>query len=164
MGWRRGFLRLSLSQPLPQPVLLAVEPQPQCFFPNYQLTKNLSPKTDNICIDCLYQQYQSIKGANHKIIKSRVTNHKICNEPLFPWFFFTQGEVVWPLALPPEDTSKNRFSLGEDPRLLLEKLLSLLFQVCGADRKITRDLKVRLYTYSHHLFNILSPAFVVCGM
>ena len=34
------------------------------FFPNYQLTKeNLSPKTDNICIDCFYQQYQSMKGA-----------------------------------------------------------------------------------------------------
>ena len=53
----RGFLHLSLSQPLPQP-------QPQCFFPNYQLTKeNLSPKTDNICTDCLYQQLQSMKGA-----------------------------------------------------------------------------------------------------
>ena len=56
----RGFLRLSISQPLPQPP----QPQPQCFFPNYQLTKeNLSPKTDNICIDCLYQQLQSMKGA-----------------------------------------------------------------------------------------------------
>ena len=56
----RGFLRLSLSQPLPQPP----QPQPQCFFPNYQLTKeNLSPKTDNIYIDCLYQQLQSMKGA-----------------------------------------------------------------------------------------------------
>ena len=29
----RGFLRLSLCQPLPQPVLLAVEPQLQCFSP-----------------------------------------------------------------------------------------------------------------------------------
>ena len=59
-AWNRGFLRLSLSQPLPQPP----QPQPQCFFPNYQLTKeNLSPKTDNICIDCLYQQLQSMKGA-----------------------------------------------------------------------------------------------------
>ena len=34
------------------------------FFPNYQLRKqNLSPKTDNICIDCLYQQLQSVKAA-----------------------------------------------------------------------------------------------------
>ena len=34
------------------------------FFPNYQLIKeNLSPKTDNICIDGLYQQLQSMKGA-----------------------------------------------------------------------------------------------------
>ena len=33
------------------------------FFPNDQLTKeNLSPKTDNICIDGLYQQLQSMKG------------------------------------------------------------------------------------------------------
>ena len=38
------------------------QPQPQCFFPNYQLTKeNLSPKTDNICI--VYQQLQSMKGS-----------------------------------------------------------------------------------------------------
>ena len=29
----RGFLHLTLSQPLPQPVLLAVEPLLQCFFP-----------------------------------------------------------------------------------------------------------------------------------
>ena len=48
---QKFFLHLSLSQPLPQPVLLAVEPQPQYFFPNYQLTKeNLSPKTDNIYV------------------------------------------------------------------------------------------------------------------
>ena len=34
------------------------------FFLNYQLSKeNLSLKTDNICIDCLYQQYQTMKGA-----------------------------------------------------------------------------------------------------
>ena len=34
------------------------------FFPNYQLTnENLSPKTDNICIDGLCQQLQSMKGA-----------------------------------------------------------------------------------------------------
>ena len=60
---RRGYLRLSLSQPLPQPVLLAVEPQPECFYLNYQITKeNLSPKTSKICIDCLYQQYRSVKG------------------------------------------------------------------------------------------------------
>ena len=53
-NWR-GFLRLSLSKPLPQP---------QCFFSNYQLTKeNLSPKTDNICTHGLYQQLQSMKGA-----------------------------------------------------------------------------------------------------
>ena len=55
----RSF-HLSLSQPLPQPV----EPQPNVFFLNYELTKeNLSPKTDNICIDSLYQQYQTMKGA-----------------------------------------------------------------------------------------------------
>ena len=33
------------------------------FFFNYQLTKeNLSSKTDNICIYCLYQLYQTMKG------------------------------------------------------------------------------------------------------
>ena len=55
----RSF-HLSLSQPLPQ----SVEPQPNVFFPNYELTKeNLSPKTDNICINSLYLQYQTMKGA-----------------------------------------------------------------------------------------------------
>ena len=53
--WYRGFLRLSLSH---------LSLSHNVFFPNYQLTKeNLSPKTDNICIDCLYQQCQSMKGA-----------------------------------------------------------------------------------------------------
>ena len=55
MSTSRGFLRLSLSH---------LSLSHNVFFPNYQLTKkNLSPKTDNICIDCLYQQLQSMKGA-----------------------------------------------------------------------------------------------------
>ena len=54
------FKGFSLSQSLPQ----SPQPQPQCFFfPITSQQKNLSPKTDNICIDCFYQQYQSMKGA-----------------------------------------------------------------------------------------------------
>ena len=34
----RGFLRLSLSQPLPQPP----QPQPQCFFPQLPVNKRES--------------------------------------------------------------------------------------------------------------------------
>ena len=57
---RKGF---SPSQPQPASAS-ATSASATMFFPNYQLTKeNLSLKTDNICIDCLYQQLQSMKGA-----------------------------------------------------------------------------------------------------
>ena len=61
IGTLMSSFHLSLSHPLPQPV----EPQPNVFFPNYELTKeNLNPKiTDNICIDSLCQQYKTVKGA-----------------------------------------------------------------------------------------------------
>ena len=58
------LLGFSPSQPQPAASTTGSRASATMFFLNYQLTKeNLSSKTDNICIDYLYQPYRSIKGA-----------------------------------------------------------------------------------------------------
>ena len=61
----RGFLCLSLSQPLLQPVLLAVEPQPQLFFPNYCNAGNSDKKYGGTHEDVLVTVQGSKSKFNH---------------------------------------------------------------------------------------------------